>query len=259
MFTSRAEYRILLRQDNADIRLTPLSYNIGLADKFRYDYTMRKYDSVSILTEFFNKASIRPEDANLYLEEVGTSLLESKKKISDLISRPQVSAADIIKIVPHGTFKKFSIDPTLLFDNGLSSLSYKNSLMSGSADEIKSVSYQSSLSILKFNTDYPVSELSDDVMKKILSSIYKCEILESTEIAIKYSGYIERENQLADKLHRLENLKIPDGFDFDRVESLSIESRQKLKKYAPQTIAQASRISGVSPSDISVLLVYFGR
>ena len=115
------------------------------------------------------------------------------------------------------------------------------------------------LYVLQFNTEYPVSDLELDKLDERVSYNYKSEILDSSEISIKYKGYIQREKQMADKIMRLENLSIPEGFDFDRVESLSIECRQKLKKYAPRTIAQASRISGVSPADISVLLVYFGR
>ena len=121
------------------------------------------------------------------------------------------------------------------------------------------VSYRDALSILKYNTEYPVSKLDNECMNRIAADNYKREILDSSEISIKYKGYIQREQQMADKIMRLENLTIPEGFDFDRVESLSIECRQKLKRYSPRTIAQASRISGVSPSDISVLLVYFGR
>jgi tRNA uridine 5-carboxymethylaminomethyl modification enzyme len=121
------------------------------------------------------------------------------------------------------------------------------------------ISYRDALNILKYNTEYPVSKLDNECMNRIAADNYKREILDSSEISIKYKGYIQREQQMADKIMRLENLIIPDGFDFDRVESLSIECRQKLKRYSPRTIAQASRISGVSPSDISVLLVYFGR
>ena len=121
------------------------------------------------------------------------------------------------------------------------------------------VSYRDALNILKYNTEYPVFKLDTEYMNRVVTDNYKREILDSSEISIKYKGYIQREQQMADKIMRLENLIIPEGFDFDRVESLSIECRQKLKKYSPRTIAQASRISGVSPSDISVLLVYFGR
>ena len=121
------------------------------------------------------------------------------------------------------------------------------------------VSYKDAAYILKFNTEYPVSQLDPEYMNEKIDDNYKKDILDSCEIAIKYKGYIQREQQMADKIMRLENLIIPEGFDFDKVESLSIECRQKLKRYAPRTIAQASRISGISPADVSVLLVYFGR
>ena len=121
------------------------------------------------------------------------------------------------------------------------------------------LSYKDAISVLLYNTDYPVSKLNPDTMNDAVQDNYKREVLDSSEISIKYKGYIQREQQMADKIMRLENLTIPENFDFDKVESLSIECRQKLKKYSPRTIAQASRISGVSPADISVLLVYFGR
>ena len=121
------------------------------------------------------------------------------------------------------------------------------------------ISYKDAVSVLMYNTDYPVAKLDSSVMDVRITENYKREVLDSSEISIKYKGYIQREQQMADKIMRLENLMIPADFDFDKVESLSIECRQKLKKYAPRTIAQASRISGVSPADISVLLVYFGR
>lgn len=196
MFTSRAEYRILLRQDNADFRLTPKSYSIGLASQERYSRTTRKYDKVSDLLSYASSVSIKASSSiNDYLIEHGSAPLSDSKRVDDIASRPGVSLKELLKFVPHGTEKY------------------------GSENEV----------------------------------------IESAEIQIKYRGYIERERQLADKLHRLEDLIIPDGFDFDRLQSLSIECRQKLKKYSPKTIAQASRISGVSPADISVLLVYFGR
>ena len=121
------------------------------------------------------------------------------------------------------------------------------------------ISYLDAAYVLQFNTEYPISKLDNEVLNSAIVSNYRREILDSSEISIKYKGYIQREQQMADKIMRLENLMIPEGFDFDKVESLSIECRQKLKKYAPRTIAQASRISGISPADISVLLVYFGR
>ena len=123
----------------------------------------------------------------------------------------------------------------------------------------RTLSYKDAAYVLQFNCEYPVANLDQDVLDQVVEDNYKKEVLDSSEIAIKYKGYIQREQQMADKIMRLENLIIPDNFDFDKVESLSIECRQKLKKYAPKTIAQASRISGISPADISVLLVYFGR
>lgn len=191
MFTSRAEYRILLRQDNADERLTALSYKIGLASEKRYNMTMRKYDEIKDLTEFCYSKNLTAAKANPYLASVGSAPLTESKRISDIATRPEVKLSDLLSIVPRGTTSR--------------------------------------------------------------------EIAESVEISIKYRGYIDREKENADKLHKLENLIIPDDFDFDKVSGLTIECRQKFKKYNPRTIAQASRISGVSPSDISVLLVYFGR
>ena len=272
MFTSRAEYRILLRQDNADLRLTPLSYEIGLADKYRYDYTNRKYDSVDRLNMFFADASVKPEIVNEYLSSVGSAEINNRKRIAELLSRPQVNIADIFNLVPRGTFNKFNINIEEEFSNPLLSLVSKNVTYSdllefGSYDLLKKkfspdyqdTSFQDASYVLKYNTEYPVADLDADFMSDRVVENYKREVLDSSEISIKYKGYIQREQQMADKIMRLENLSIPENFDFDKVESLSIECRQKLKKYAPRTIAQASRISGVSPSDISVLLVYFGR
>jgi tRNA uridine 5-carboxymethylaminomethyl modification enzyme len=193
MFTSRAEYRVLLRQDNADERLTEQSHSIGLASEERYALTMQKYEQVSALTDFCDSVNVTAKQANSYLESVGSSPLGDSKKISEVALRPEVNLEELLKIVPRGT------------------------------------------------------------------QSYDKKVIESVEITLKYRGYIDREKRMADKLHKLEDLTIPDGFDFDRVSGLTIECRQKLKRYNPKTIAQASRISGVSPADISVLLVYFGR
>ena len=200
MFTSRAEYRILLRQDNADQRLTPRAFEIGLADESRYSCTMKKYDSVKRLTELCENHNLTPKVVNSYLEDLGSAPLSESKRISDLATRPELSLADILRFVPRGTFEKYCFD------------------------------------------DIPDAKVS-----------------ESVEINLKYKGYIERERQQAEKLRRLEDLIIPEGFDFDKLSGITIECRQKFKRYSPRTIGQASRISGVSPADISVLLVYFGR
>ena len=191
MFTSRSEYRILLRQDNADLRLTGKSYKIGLATEERYRRMSEKYTEVDSLLDYCNTKTVKASQINEYLNSKNSALLSESKKLSDIVSRPEVKLSEILQIVPRGTFSP--------------------------------------------------------------------EVTDSVEIMIKYKPYIERESQEAKKLQTLENLIIPEDFDFDRVSGLSIECRQKLKKYSPRNIAQASRISGVSPSDISVLLVYFGR
>ena len=191
MFTSRAEYRILLRQDNADFRLTARSHAIGLASEHRYDLAMKKADDVARLSGYCESAKVRADAVNPFLEEIGSTPLSESKRLADLVSRPELSLSELLEIVPCGTFSP--------------------------------------------------------------------EVVTAVEVSIKYAGYIEREKVQAQKNERLEYIRIPAGFDFDSLQGLSIECRQKLKKYKPETIAQASRISGVSPSDISVLLVYFGR
>jgi len=217
MFTSRAEYRIILRQDNADFRLTSKSHDLGLASDFRYDYTQKKYDYVSKLNEFAENYSIKPAAVNPYLESVSSKPISESKKVIDIVSRPDVHLSDIYNNVPRGTLSKYSVDEIV-----------------------------------------PLIE-DDRTLDDYEIDYFKNEVMDSAEVTIKYKGYIEREQLLADKIARLENLKIPEGFDFSNLNGLSIECRQKLAKYSPRTIAQASRISGVSPSDISVLLVYLGR
>lgn len=193
MFTSRAEYRVLLRQDNADERLTAKSFKIGLATEERYSATMRKIEEVSELTRFCDNTNISVSAANPFLESVGSSLISESKRISDIALRPEVKLENLLECVPRGT---------IAFDK---------------------------------------------------------KVIESVEINLKYKGYIDREKMMAEKVRRLENIVIPDDFDFGKVSGLTIECRQKFKRYNPKTIAQAASIPGVSPSDISVLLVYFGR
>lgn len=241
MFTSRAEYRILLRQDNADRRLTEIGYNIGLATEERYRLMLAKYENISAITDFMDTTHVYPEDVNNYLEEVKSAAIPNRKKMSEILSRPQVDIEGLLKSVPRGTevydaLSKCEADfPAKLSFNTI-------------GDEEMQLPY------------YPARSVSDRMGDGVgnVSTLQK-EILESAEIAIKYRGYIEREKRIADKILKLENITIPENFDFSKVTSLSIESRQKLIKHRPTTIAQASRIPGVSPADISVLLVFFGR
>lgn len=199
MFTSRAEYRILLRQDDADIRLTEKAHNLGLANSDRYALLNQKKEEVSKLIEFTSQYSLKPEYINSTLERLGTSPLKQGIKLKDLITRPQITFENITESIP----------------------------------------------ALKAEID------------KIPNR--KAEIIEATEIKIKYDGYIKREQLIADKINRLDNIRIKDKFDYESILSLSTEARQKLKKINPETIGQASRIPGVSPNDISILLVLLGR
>jgi tRNA uridine 5-carboxymethylaminomethyl modification enzyme len=197
MFTSRAEYRTLLRQDNADLRLTPKGYSIGLAKEARLKRMEYKLDASEKFVTFFKETSIKAEVANPILEAKGSSLMTQGDKMFKVFSRPQIDLDDILKFTAV--------------------------------------------------TDY-ISENNLDQ-----------EVIEQAEIQVKYSGYIEKEKNHADKVNRLEDVRIPDNYDFDKIKAISIEARQKLTKIRPTTIAQASRISGVSPSDISVLLIHMGR
>ncbi|KIP56086.1 tRNA uridine 5-carboxymethylaminomethyl modification protein [Prevotella pectinovora] len=199
MFTSRAEYRILLRQDDADARLTEKAYDIGLAKKDRYDWWMQKKEYIDRIIEFCKNAPVKPREVNAFLESIGTTPLREGCKIFDLIARPQINMANLSEI----------------------------------SSQLK--------------------ELLDAAPNR------KEEITEAAEIKMKYKGYIEREKMIADKMHRLEDIKIRDRFKYSEMLQLSTEARQKLEKIDPETLAQASRIPGVSPSDINVMLVLLGR
>lgn len=253
MFTSRAEYRILLRQDNADKRLTALSHNIGLADEYRYSYTMRKYDRVEELIDFAEKVNVTSEQVNDYFTSIGEATLSESKRVKDVLSRPNVEYSEILNIVPRGTrlIESFSVDTSMLpastpADITESNISHNQSL------------YFASM-ILQFNQSMQFNnECMGDYKNRVFRK-YLDTIISDAEVLVKYRGYIEREKQIADKISHLENLSIPDNYDFDRIPGLSIECRQKLLKYKPATIGQASRISGISPSDVSILLIHFGR
>lgn len=253
MFTSRAEYRILLRQDNADKRLTALSHNIGLADEYRYSYTMRKYDRVEELIDFAEKVNVTSEQVNDYFTSIGEATLSESKRIKDVLSRPNVEYSEILNIVPRGTrlIESFSADTSMLPASTPADITESN------ISHNQSLYYAST--ILQFNQSMQFNnECMGDYKNRVFRK-YIDTIISDAEVLVKYRGYIEREKQIADKISHLENLSIPDNYDFDRVPGLSIECRQKLLKYKPATIGQASRISGISPSDVSILLIHFGR
>lgn len=241
MFTSRAEYRILLRQDNADLRLTELSYKLGLATEERMRLTAAKYSSARNIEEIFNSTSAVPDDVNDFLLESGSAPLQQKRRLSEVLSRPQISIKGLLDCIPHKE-EILSIVSDVCTEHELS-CKFNNSAQLTTEGNFIELPY-------KMHTEGFTEEVHN---------ILPDEILESVEIAVKYKGYIEREQRIAEKILRLENVRIPDNFDFLKVTALSIESRQKLEKHRPATIAQASRIPGVSPADISVLLVYFGR
>jgi tRNA uridine 5-carboxymethylaminomethyl modification enzyme len=240
MFTSRAEYRILLRQDNADLRLTKLGYEIGLVSEDRMRLVDNKYSTVTELTEFFDNTSAEPQMVNQFLEENNSAPLSQKRRMSELLSRPQISIKPLLNNIRqkdevYSKIGQVSAETPI-------SRGFNNSGRNGE-DKFMDLPYQT-----------PTSEFAPEAL-----SILPDELLESVEIAVKYRGYIQREQRIADKILKLENIAIPADFDFLKVTSLSIESRQKLMKHRPTTIAQASRIPGVSPADVSVLLIYFGR
>ena len=197
MFTSRAEYRTLLRQDNADLRLTEVSYNLGLASKDRLQNVIKKKSDTLSFVSFFKKTSVKPDEINPILKQKNSSEVSQSLKLYKVFSRPNVTLDDM---------------------TGLES-----------------------------------------VKAFISKSSFSPDVLEQTEVQVKYSGYIEKEKANAKKLNNLENIKIPSNFNYSKVQSLSTEATQKLNKIKPTTLSQASRISGVSPNDISVLMVYMGR
>ena len=198
MFTSRAEYRILLRQDNADVRLTPLGYKIGLVSEEKHANLLKKNTAVESLISMLRKTSVKIGEIDSYLISLGEEPLTQGKKLYDIILRSNVTMKSLMTVVPR--LKKF-----------------------------------------------------------VEQNDFSAEVIEQAEIQIKYRGYIEREKYYADKMHRLEDIIIPEGFDYNAMQSLTIEARQKLSRIRPSTIGHASRIPGVSPADINVLLVKFGR
>ncbi len=197
MFTSRAEYRTLLRQDNADLRLTPKGHEIGLASDTRLRNMEEKQRKSDAFIKFFKETSVLPDEINPILDSVGSALVKQSDKMVRAFSRPKVTMSHMLQLASVSAYVK---------DNDLNR-----------------------------------------------------EVLEQTEVQVKYSGYIAKEKNNADKLHRLEEVRIPENFEYSRLKSLSFEAREKLNNIRPATIAQASRISGVSPSDVSVLLVFMGR
>ena len=199
MFTSRAEYRILLRQDDADARLTEKAYNLGIAKRERYDWWMDKKKHIEEIESFCQNFAIKPKLINSALESLGTTPLQYGCKLIDLVNRPQLNLKNLSEMIPQ----------------------------------------------LQEVLDRPTNR--------------KEEIAEAAEIRMKYKGYIERERIVAEKMHRLENIKIKGHFNYEEIQSLSTEARQKLTRIQPETLAQASRIPGVSPSDINVMLVLMGR
>lgn len=200
MFTSRAEYRILLRQDNADLRLTPKAHELGLADGERYEQVKQKIQHTEKISRFFEEYSVDPQQINPYLEAKGSAPLSQKVKMAMVLSRPNITAAELLSCLP-GWAAFYGEQPATVREQAL----------------------------------------------------------EQAEIQVKYEGYIQREKDNAEKILRLENIRLHDTVDYLAIQSLSMEARQKLSKIRPATLGQASRISGVSPADISVLMIYLGR
>lgn len=199
MFTSRAEYRILLRQDNADARLTEKGYNIGLVSEERLNHYKKKYEKVEELVNFLKTTNISPDKINGLLESKGTPGINNKMRLAQILTRPQIKLSDMFNVIDY----------------------------------------------LKNNYDMNIESIRN--------------IVEEAEILVKYEGYIDKEREVADKLNRLEDVKLNPNFDYYSLNSLTMEAREKLTKHKPQTLGQASRISGISPADISVIAVFLGR
>ena len=196
MFTSRAEYRTLLRQDNADLRLTAIGYDLGLASEERFQMVQKKKENIESIIKKFNEVSVDPEDINSFFENVGSTPLSQKQKLAQLVLRPGIGAKEMID--------------------------------------------------------------HHDGLKKDFSDFHEIEI-EQAEIQMKYAVYIEKEKEMVERMGQMEDLEIPVSFDFSRVQAISTEAREKLKKIQPRTLGQASRISGINPSDVQILMVYMGR
>ncbi|MFN5327504.1 MAG: tRNA uridine-5-carboxymethylaminomethyl(34) synthesis enzyme MnmG [Bacteroidota bacterium] len=196
MFTSRAEYRTLLRQDNADLRLTAIGYDLGLASEERFQMVQKKKENIESIIKKFNEVSVDPEDINSFFENVGSTPLSQKQKLAQLVLRPGIGAKEMID--------------------------------------------------------------HHDGLKKDFSDYHEIEI-EQAEIQMKYAVYIEKEKEMVERMGQMEDLEIPVSFDFSRVQAISTEAREKLKKIQPRTLGQASRISGINPSDVQILMVYMGR
>ena len=286
MFTSRAEYRILLRQDDADVRLTPIGREVGLVDDFRWEVFQQKRDAVEQLVQSLEQTLLKPEQINPYLESTGSSPIDASKRAAELLVRPTVTLSGLLEYlpnVPRGTRVYwappkpsapacYSTEPPQRPPLAADAASIRHArpdrasvpvacdALSRSFCGEASADCRSGCEGASQATDCLPLRFPWAGREEAAEIRYdEKEILDAAEIQIKYSGYIDRERRLAEKILRLEDLQIPEDFDIQSLTALSMECRIKLERYRPRTIAQASRISGVSPADISGLLVYFGR